>query len=285
MKALVLNTIKQPLDLEERPDLHAAPGEVVVLIMAAALNRRDYWITQGMYPGIKTPIILGSDGAGVVSKIGAGVDTKWLGSEVIINPGLNWGGGQAAQEVTRSTSSACPTTAPSPPKFRFPPPRSIRKPEHLSWITAAALPLAGVTAYRALFSQGQLRSGDTVVITGIGGGVATFALQFAVAAGADVWVTSSSRCKNSACYRTRGQRWIRLQLLRPGGGMRRPSGGTRSHHRWRRRRRLQRAARPRRPGRTDRQLRLNCRPTFQTRSLQSVLETTAPRRNHDGLPI
>jgi len=66
------------------------------------------------------------------------------------------------------------------------------KPAHLNWQEAAALPLAGVTAYRAVFSQGGLEAGQTVLITGIGGGVATFALQFAVAAGAKVWVTSSS---------------------------------------------------------------------------------------------
>jgi NADPH:quinone reductase-like Zn-dependent oxidoreductase len=69
------------------------------------------------------------------------------------------------------------------------------KPNHLSWEEAAALPLAGVTAYRATFTQGGLQAGETILVNGIGGGVATFALQFAVAAGANVWVTSSSQDK------------------------------------------------------------------------------------------
>ena len=69
------------------------------------------------------------------------------------------------------------------------------KPAHLTWQEAAGLPLAGLTAYRALFSRAGLRAGERVLISGIGGGVALFALQFALAAGADVWVTSSSAAK------------------------------------------------------------------------------------------
>jgi len=69
------------------------------------------------------------------------------------------------------------------------------KPAQLGWEEAAALPLAGLTAYRAVFSRAQLKPTDRVLVTGIGGGVALFALQFAVAAGAEVWVTSSSDAK------------------------------------------------------------------------------------------
>ena len=191
MKALVLNATQQPLEVEERQALKAAPGEVVVQVKAAALNRRDYWITQGMYPGIEPPVVLGSDGAGLVSQVGDGVDATWQGREVIVNPGLGWGETQAAQandfqilglprDGTFATEVAVPASQLHP------------KPSHLNWQEAAALALAGVTAYRALFSQGELQAGQTVLITGIGGGVATFALQFAVAAGAKVWVTSSS---------------------------------------------------------------------------------------------
>jgi NADPH:quinone reductase-like Zn-dependent oxidoreductase len=66
------------------------------------------------------------------------------------------------------------------------------KPAHLSWEQAAALPLAGVTAWRALFTRAGLKAGERVLVTGVGGGAALFALQFAVAAGASVWVTSGS---------------------------------------------------------------------------------------------
>jgi NADPH:quinone reductase-like Zn-dependent oxidoreductase len=68
-------------------------------------------------------------------------------------------------------------------------------PAHLSFEEAAALPLAGLTAYRALFSRAQLQAGEKVLISGIGGGVALFACQFAIAAGAEVYVTSSAQEK------------------------------------------------------------------------------------------
>ena len=191
MKALTLKAIHQPLELEERMPLNAAPGEVVVQLKSASLNRRDYFITQGLYPGIKPPVVLGSDGSGVVTQIGDAVDASWIGKEVIINPGLDWGSNQTSQSndfnilgLPRDGTFATEVTVPAT--------QLHEKPRQMTWHEAAALPLAGVTAYRALFSQGGLRGGETVLITGIGGGVATFALQFAVAAGAKAWVTSSS---------------------------------------------------------------------------------------------
>ncbi|MEM7315076.1 MAG: zinc-binding dehydrogenase, partial [Planctomycetota bacterium] len=161
---------------------------------SAALNRRDFWITQGMYPGIKTPVILGSDGAGEVTAIGEGVDEHWNGKSIVVNPGIAWGSdlraqhpdfrilgmpddGTFAEQVVVDATLLC------------------EKPEHLDWHQAAALPLAGVTAYRAVFTQGQVAEGQKVLVTGIGGGVATFALQFAKHAGAQVIVTSSSEAK------------------------------------------------------------------------------------------
>ena len=204
MKALVLNAHQRPLEVEERPALEAAPGEVVVQVKTAALNRRDYWITQGRYPGIEPPVVLGSDGAGVVAQVGDGVDAKWQGKEVIVNPGLGWGEMQAApakdfQILGLPRDGTFATEVAVPAKQLHP------KPSHLNWQEAAALPLAGVTAYRALFSQGELKAGQTVLITGIGGGVATFALQFAVAAGAKVWVTSSSPAKIQRAVQLGGQ--------------------------------------------------------------------------------
>ncbi len=191
MKALTLEQIKTPLVLEERAGLVAAAGELVVRLKAAALNRRDYWITQGMYPGIEPPVVLGSDGAGVVSQLGSGVDSSWLGREVLINPGLDWGDDQAAQS-SQFTILGQPRDGTFAAEVAVPATQVHDKPAHLDWREAAALPLAGVTAFRSLFSQGEVRRGETVLITGIGGGVATMALQFAVAAGANVWVTSSS---------------------------------------------------------------------------------------------
>ena len=191
MKALTLTAIKLPLELTERSPLTPAADEVVVQLKAAALNRRDYWITQGMYPGIEPPVVLGSDGAGVVSQTGSGMGNFWEGREVIINPGFDWGENLRTQAAA-FTILGLPRDGTFATEVTVPASQIHAKPEHLDWNQAAALPLGGVTAWRAVFTQGGLQPGETVLITGIGGGVATFALQFAVAAGADVWVTSSS---------------------------------------------------------------------------------------------
>ena len=194
MKALVLKELKTPLQLVERPDLQPGPEQVVVAVKAAALNRRDYWITQGMYPGITLPVVLGSDGAGVVTRTGSGLGNFWQGRDVIINPGLDWGDNQSVQSDA-FTILGLPQDGTFASEVVVNAAQLQAKPDHLNWHQAAALPLAGTTAWRALFSQGRLQAGETVLITGIGGGVATFALQFAVAAGAHVWVTSSSQQK------------------------------------------------------------------------------------------
>ncbi len=194
MKCLVLNEVKGSLELEERPDLQPAAGEAVVQIRSAAFNRRDWWITQGMYPGIELPCVLGSDGAGVVTKCGEGVDASWENREVIIDPGLDWGDNEKVQHP-KFNIIGLPTDGTFATEVVVPAGQLYARPEHLDWNESAALPLGGVTAWRAVFTQGGLQSGENVLITGIGGGVATFALQFAVAAGAKVWVTSSSAAK------------------------------------------------------------------------------------------
>ena len=185
MKALVLNEVKQPMVLQERPLPKADKNQVIVKLKAASLNRRDYWITQGLYPGIKCPVILGSDGAGT-----SDIKEK----QVIINPGYNWGDRQEAQSG-HFKILGMPDDGTFAEEIAVPQQQLFAKPEHLSWEQAAALPLTGLTAYRALFKQGKLQSSQTVVITGIGGGVACIALQLAVTAGATVIVTSSSQAK------------------------------------------------------------------------------------------
>ncbi|TWT32956.1 quinone oxidoreductase family protein [Blastopirellula retiformator] len=197
MKAAVLTQADAPLSLEERADLEPSGDSVVVQLQAAALNRRDFWIMQGMYPGIEFPTILGSDGCGVVSKAGSPAGEKWLNQEVIINPGWNWGNNPRAQSSAFKILGM-PIDGTFATEIVVPVEYLHKKPSHLSMVEAAALPLAGLTAYRALFTQGKLQSGEKVLVSGIGGGVATFALQFAVAAGAEVIVTSSSQEKIDA---------------------------------------------------------------------------------------
>lgn len=169
----------------------AGAGEVVVTLRAAALNHRDVWIWSGQYTGLKWPCIPGSDGAGVVAAAGEEVDAAWVGREVMVNPSFGWGGGEAAQGADFSILGL-PRDGTFAEQVAVPAAQLAVKPAHLSWEQAAALPLAGLTAYRALFSRAKLQRGERVLVNGIGGGVALFALQFAVAAGAEVWVTSSA---------------------------------------------------------------------------------------------
>ncbi|HSY52882.1 MAG TPA: zinc-binding dehydrogenase [Opitutaceae bacterium] len=190
MRAVQLAAVNE-LGIASVPDPSAAPGEAVVHLRAAALNHRDVWIKLGQYAGLKFPCIPGSDGAGVVESVGAGVDAAWLGREVIIYPGLDWGGRESAQAGAFSILGL-PRDGTLAEKISVPVTNLAPKPTHLEWEEAAALPLAGLTAYRALFARAHLKAADRVLITGIGGGVALFALQFAVTQGAEVFVTSSS---------------------------------------------------------------------------------------------
>lgn len=185
MKALLLAKPKRLPQLSDVDAPVAKDDETIVTLKAAALNRRDYWISQGLYPGVQTPCILGSDGAGVVGD-----------REVILCPGLDWGANEAAQQSSFRILGM-PDDGTFAEQVALPSNLVFDKPAHLSWPEAAALPLGGLTAYRALMTQGQLQSGQLVLITGIGGGVSTLALQFALAAGARVVVTSSSEQKIS----------------------------------------------------------------------------------------
>jgi zinc-binding alcohol dehydrogenase/oxidoreductase len=190
MRAVQLTAVNE-LNLAEVPDPQAAPGEAVVRLRAAALNHRDVWIKLGQYAGLKFPCVPGSDGAGVVESVGPGVDAAWVGREVIVNPGLDWGGRESAQGAAFSILGL-PRDGTLAEKIAVPAANLAPKPAHHTWEEAAALPLSGLTAYRALFARARLVPGDRVLITGIGGGVALFALQFAVAHGATAFVTSGS---------------------------------------------------------------------------------------------
>ncbi len=194
MKAAVLLEVKQPLVIQQMPDLVAAPGQAVVQLKAAALNHRDLWTQLGLYPNIKLPITLGSDGAGIVTSAGNQADTSWVGREVIINPSLDWGLDPRAQGPDFRILGL-PDNGTFAEQVVIPVTNLAPKPVHLSWEEAAALPLAGLTAWRALFTRTQLKPGERVLVTGVGGGAALFALQFAVATGAQVWVTSGSADK------------------------------------------------------------------------------------------
>jgi zinc-binding alcohol dehydrogenase/oxidoreductase len=189
MKAIVLEGVNQPVALKEVPTPSPQQGEVQINVKTAALNHRDVWIQKGKYAGLKYPAILGSDGAGVVTQTGEGVDKLLVGKEVIINPGHNWGDNPEAQRKEFKILGM-PDQGTFAEYICVPTQYISLKPAHLSFEQAAALPLGGLTSYRAIFTRGNLQPGQKVLITGIGGGVALIALQFCLAAGAKVWVTS-----------------------------------------------------------------------------------------------
>src|SRR5258708_18192386 len=191
MKAIVLTAVKTPLIIQQLSDLVAAPGQAVVRLKAAALNHRDLWTQLGLYPNIKLPVTLGSDGAGVVTAVGTDTDRSWVGREVIINPSLDWGPDPRAQGKDFRILGL-PDNGTFAEQVSIPVANLAPKPAHLSWEQAAALPLTGLTAWRALFPRPPLQAGARLLVTGIGGGAALIAMQFAAAAGAAVWVTSSS---------------------------------------------------------------------------------------------
>jgi zinc-binding alcohol dehydrogenase/oxidoreductase len=168
------------LRFEEAPDPVPELGEVVVELRHAALNRRDVLVRTGVYP-FALPLVPGSDGAGV---------RRDTGEEVVILPSLHWGPGEAASGPDFQILGG-PHDGTHGELVAVPAENLFPRPARLSWEESAAFPLAGLTAYRALFSRGGLRAGETVLVLGAGSGVSTFAVQLAAQAGARVLVTSS----------------------------------------------------------------------------------------------
>ena len=193
MKAVVLRERGGPerLRVEAWPEPVAGPGEAIVALRAAALNHRDIWIRQGTTSASVAPIVPGSDGAGHVVAVGAGVDRSWDGAAVMINPSLDWGADPRVQGP-HWRILGLPDDGTYAELVKVPAANLHRKPEALTFEQAAAVPLAGLTAYRALVTRARLRRDDVVLVTGIGGGVALVALAIARSVGATVFVTSGS---------------------------------------------------------------------------------------------
>src|SRR5215475_750113 len=142
MKAIVLRELgaAENLKLEDAPDPQPGGGETVVRLKAAALNHRDVFIWQGLYPNIKLPVILGSDGAGVVVAVGAGVDQSLIGQEVVIEPGLNWGSSEEAPGGNYRILGM-PEDGTYAEMIKIPAANLYPKPAYLTFEEAAALPL------------------------------------------------------------------------------------------------------------------------------------------------
>jgi len=170
------------------------PFEVRVRVHAVSLNYRDLMVVKGQYRAVKPgAVVPASDGAGEVIAVGAAVKRFALGDRVVASFFPNWtqggpttentggalggeGDGMLAEQVTLNEAAL------------------VAVPAHLSYAEAATLPCAGVTAWNALFVEGRLKPGDTVLLLGTGG-VSIWALQLAKAAGLRVLITSSSDTK------------------------------------------------------------------------------------------
>jgi zinc-binding alcohol dehydrogenase/oxidoreductase len=196
MKAVRLHEVGGPqnLMLDEVAIPTPQAGEVLVKLHCAALNHRDVYITQGLYRRVELPATLGSDGSGTVAALGEHADGPALGTPVVINPMLDWGNDPRVWSLD-ATILGMPRPGTFAEYVCVPSQNVFAKPAALSEEEAAAIPLAALTAYRATYTRAKVQPQETVLITGVGGGVQTFVLLFCKHIGARTVVTSSSHEK------------------------------------------------------------------------------------------
>lgn len=180
------------LRLVEEEAVPPGPGEIKVRIRAASLNFRDALVVDGFFP-VRDGLIPLSDGAGEVVEVGAGVTEFAIGDSVVSTFHPNWRDGHV-ERAELNNSPGGPADGYAVEFATRPVACFTRAPAGLSFAQAATLTCAGVTAWRALVTDGQVKPGATVLVQGTGG-VSLFALQFAKAAGATVIATSSTDAK------------------------------------------------------------------------------------------
>ena len=177
------------LTVGERPDPVVPDGWLRVSLKAAALNHHDLWSLKGVgLPADRLPMVLGCDGAGVLDD----------GTEVVVHAVVSsptWTGDETLDPKRSLLSEIYDGTLAE--QVVVPARNVLPKPGVLSWEQAACLPTAWLTAYRMLFTQSGLRPGQTVLVQGAGGGVATAAIVLARAAGLVVWATSRDEGKRA----------------------------------------------------------------------------------------
>jgi NADPH:quinone reductase-like Zn-dependent oxidoreductase len=201
MKAIFFEKHGGPevLQYGDRPDPEPGPGEVRVAIRAAALNHLDIFVRNGI-PDVPLPQVPGADGAGVVDRLGPGVDGWTPGDRVLIQPGLYDG---ICEFCRAGEQSLCVQfqilgehRAGTLAELVVVPARNLfRIPDGMSFVRACAFPLAYQTAWRMLVGRAAVRPGETVLVHGAGGGVAGAAVEIAVLAGARVIATTSGEEK------------------------------------------------------------------------------------------
>jgi zinc-binding alcohol dehydrogenase/oxidoreductase len=191
VKAVLFKGKDYPLAIQEIKKPKPVKDQVLIRLHHAALNHRDLWLIKEQAKHFPDGIILGSDGCGVIDDVGEDADPMLVGMEVVINPSLDWGSNPIVQG-DKFRILGLPDNGTFSDYIAISKKYIFEKPEHLSSAESAAVPLSGLTAYRALFSKARLRAKEKVLITGIGGGAALWLLQFAVAYQARVYVTSGS---------------------------------------------------------------------------------------------
>lgn len=170
-----------------------APTQILIQVRAASLNYRDL-LTMSDVDGTRDGLTPLSDAAGVVAAVGSSV-TQWTnGDRVSPNFFPAWLGGAFSPAHLSNALGGGQTDGVLSEYLLIDQAAAVAIPDHLSFVEAATLPCAGVTAWHALFERGQLQAGETVLVQGTGG-VALFGLQLAAAQGARVIVTSSSDAK------------------------------------------------------------------------------------------
>ncbi len=203
MKAALITQAATPVSpniqfVDNWPEPVAAPGEIIVRTEASALNHLDLWVGQGIPGmGLTYPRISGSDGCGIVESIGEGVDRSWLGKRVLLNaqidkhdpilPGMH----PAAPDRIMIGEHINGTLA---EKFTAPV-ANVLDIGQSDPVQAAAFALTHLTAWRMLISRARLRAGQSILVTGIGGGVALAALNIAMHLGCSTIVTSRHQSK------------------------------------------------------------------------------------------
>jgi NADPH:quinone reductase-like Zn-dependent oxidoreductase len=196
MKAIELQGTgrEERFAMVERPRPEPRRGELVVRTLAAALNARDHQIASGAYhAAFPLPLVPLSDGVGEIVAVGEDVKGFSVGERVAATFWQRWTAGSCAQ-ADLSSSLGGPIDGMLAEYVRLDERGVVRVPEHLSHEEAAALSCSGVTAWRALVTEGRIRAGDAVWIQGTGG-VSTFAMQWSLMHGARALVTSRSPAK------------------------------------------------------------------------------------------
>jgi zinc-binding alcohol dehydrogenase/oxidoreductase len=225
MRAVFFKGKDQPLVVQQIKKFRPVKDQVLIRLHNAAINHRDLWTWREQNLPASDGIILGSDGSGVIEDVGEDADTLLIGSEVVINPSLDWGAnpivqGNAFRILGFPDHGTFSDYIVISKKYVF------DRPEHLTFAESAAVPLSGLTAYRALFSKARLRAKEKVLITGVGGGAALWVLQFAVAYQGRVYVTSGSDEKISKAkalgaiegFNYKDPDWQQKAMKESGGG-------------------------------------------------------------------